>query len=69
MECKHEASKEFFYIIGIDVENPSEIEEFRKDLRFSREMRTVATRGLLAATGFIVTAALALLWSYITSRN
>jgi hypothetical protein len=71
-ECPYDeiadlAVKKAFAIIGVNIDDPHEVEEFRKDLRFSGEMRAVTTRGFLAATGFAVTAALALIWSYISN--
>lgn len=48
------AVRQVFAIMGVDVENPSQVEEFREGLRFGRAMLRMANRGVLA---FIVVAA------------
>ena len=48
------AVREVFAIMGVDVENPSQVEEFREGLRFGRAMLRMANRGLLA---FVIVAA------------
>jgi len=51
------AVKRVFEILGVDVDNPFSVEEFRKSLRFNDQLRKVADRSLLTfgailATGF-----------------
>jgi hypothetical protein len=42
------AVKEVFAILGVDVDNPEKVEEFRKDLRFGASMRRATDRGIIA---------------------
>lgn len=62
------AVKEVFAILGVNVDIPKEVEEFRSDLRFGATLRRAADRGLLAVTAAIATAALAALWAGIVSK-
>ena len=59
-EAVKESSKELFAMLGVDVDNPKEVEEFRKDLRFGGTLRKAAEKGFLAAvvviTGTLITA-------------
>lgn len=43
-----QAVRKVFAILGVDVDKPEQIEEFRDDLRFGRIMRKAASRGLIA---------------------
>jgi len=48
------AVKEVFAILGVDVDNPEKVEEFRKDLRFGGAMRRATDRGVTSMVGVIV---------------
>jgi hypothetical protein len=50
------AVKEVFAILGVDVDDPEKVEEFRKDLRFGGDMRRMRDRGMLTMIGIIFTA-------------
>jgi hypothetical protein len=50
------AVKEVFAILGIDVDDPEKVEEFRKDLRFGGDMRKMRDKGMLTLIGVIFTA-------------
>lgn len=50
------AVKEVFAILGVDVDDPAKVEEFRKDLRFGGTMRRATDRGVLAMVGVVFTA-------------
>lgn len=45
------AVKQTFAILGVDIDDPKEVEEFREDLRFSKRMRSAADRGWIAMIG------------------
>jgi O-acetyl-ADP-ribose deacetylase (regulator of RNase III) len=51
-ECPHaqesadRAVKKVFAILGVDIDDPEKVEEFRMDLRFGRSMRRAADRGV-----------------------
>ena len=51
-----------FAIMGVNVDKPEQIEEFRAGLRFGREMQRLANRGLVAFVIVICSGAAAALW-------
>jgi hypothetical protein len=67
-EAAERAVKKVFAILGVDVEKPESVEEFREDLRFGKKLRRGADHGFLVMTAVIVTAVLAALWAGITSK-
>ena len=50
------AVKEVFAILGVDVDDPEKVEEFRKDLRFGATMRRATDRGVMTMVGVVFTA-------------
>lgn len=62
------AVKKVFAILGVDVDNPEKVEEFRKSLRWSDSMRRMADHGWLAFIGVIVVAISAALWAGIVAK-
>lgn len=67
-EAADRAVKKVFAILGVDVDKPESIEEFREDLRFGRRMRKVADHGMLALIGLVACGMGAALWSGIVSN-
>lgn len=67
-EAADEAVKKVFAILGVDIEVPKEVEEFRENLRFGASMRRAADKGMLTIIGVLVTAMLAALWAGIISK-
>lgn len=77
-ECKEESNcphakasaelavKKVFAILGVNVDVPKEVEEFRENLRFGATMRKAVDRGMLAVVSAIAVAMLAALWAGIT---
>lgn len=57
------AVKKTFAIMGVDVDDPEKVEDFRMDLRFGRSMRKAANRGMLAAVAVITSGILMLMWN------
>ena len=55
------AVEKTFAILGVDIKNPREIEDFRKDLRLANYMRRWLEKGIMATAGVIVVAACAAL--------
>lgn len=47
------AVEKVFAILGVDINVPKEVEQFREDLRFGSAMRRLANRGALAMVGAI----------------
>ena len=62
------AVKKVFAILGVDIDVPKEVEEFRENLRFGASMRRAADKGLIAFVGVIVTALAAAIWAGIISK-
>lgn len=63
-----QATKEVFGLLGVNVEDPQQIEEFRKDLRFGGQLRRAADKSFMGflLTGFVALAAAA--WFSIGSK-
>lgn len=57
--CQHvdaaadKAIKKTFAMLGVDVDDPQQVEAFRQDLRFGASMRKVANHGWLAFLSLI----------------
>lgn len=66
-EAADEAVKKVFAILGVDVDVPKEVEQFRENLRFGASMRRAADRGMLAVIGAVAVAGMAALWAGIVS--
>jgi hypothetical protein len=62
------AVKKVFAILGVDIDVPKEVEQFRENLRFGASMKRAADKGLLAVVGVVATALLAALWAGIVSK-
>jgi hypothetical protein len=73
-ECPHAsgaaemAVKRVFAILGVDIDVPKEVEEFRENLRFGASMRRAADKGMMTVLGVLVTAMLAALWAGIVGK-
>lgn len=64
----HQAIKDVFAILGVNVDDPKQVEEFREDLRFGGKLRKVADHSLLALFGVIAAAFAAAVWAGISSK-
>lgn len=64
-EAADEAVKKVFAILGVDVDVPKEVEQFRENLRFGASMRRAADKGMLAIIGTIAVGTMAALWAGI----
>jgi hypothetical protein len=73
-ECPHAqesaelAVKKVFAILGVDIDVPKDVEEFRENLRFGATMRRASDRGMLAIVGAVAVALMAALWAGIVSK-
>ena len=67
-EVADRAVAKVFAILGVDIHNPRDVEEFREDLRFGAKMRKIADHGLLALFGVIAAGLAAAVWAGITSK-
>jgi len=48
------AVKTVFTIVGVNVDNPAEVEKFRDELRFNRSIKRVSDRTILIAITTII---------------
>lgn len=63
-----EATRDVFAHLGVNVDDPAQVEEFRKDLRFGGQLRKAADKSFIAfvITGFLVLGAAA--WFGVAQR-
>jgi len=59
--------KKVFAILGVDVDRPESVEEFRADLRFGRNLRRVTGHGILAFGAVVAGAIAVAIWSGISA--
>lgn len=59
------AVEKVFAILGVDIKNPAQVEDFREILRFAKTLHAAANRGLMAFLGALAVAAAAALWAGI----
>ena len=52
-EAADRVVKKVFAILGVDINKPESVEEFREDLRFGRKLRKLADHGTLALVALI----------------
>lgn len=67
-EVADKAVAKVFAILGVDIHNPKDVEEFREDLRFGAKMRKIADHGLLALFGVIAAGLAAAVWAGIVNN-
>lgn len=66
-EAAEHAVKKVFAILGVNIDNPESVEEFREDLRFGKKMRKAAGHGTLAFVSVVVVAFAYASWAGIIS--
>lgn len=66
IEIADRAVKKTFAILGVDIDKPESVEEFRQDLRFGKRLRKIADHGTLAFFGAVAVAIAAAIWIGIT---
>ncbi len=54
-ESADRAVKKVFAILGVDINKPESVEEFREDLRFGKKLRKLADHGTLVIVGLLFT--------------
>ena len=67
-EVAETAVKKVFAILGVDINRPESVEEFREDLRFGKKMRRAADHSFLAMVSVFSGAILAVLYVGIASK-
>lgn len=68
VDAAETAVKKVFAILGVNIDNPESVEEFRADLRFGKKMRKTADYGTMAFIGIVATGMAAALWAGIVSK-
>jgi peroxiredoxin len=61
-QAAEKAVKKTFAILGVDVDDPNALEEFREDLRFGKRMRRAADKGFMTAVTVLTGALMLALW-------
>ena len=64
-EAATKAVERVFFVLGVDVNSPSELSEFRDNLRFSASIRSAANKGTIALLGIISVFILSEFWEHI----
>ena len=67
-ESAKSAVKQVFAILGVDVDDPKEVEDFRRDLRFGGMMRKAGDKGFIAVVMVAFTALALAAWTGIASK-
>ena len=67
-EAADRAVKKVFAILGVDVDKPESVEEFREDLRFGKKLRRASDHGMLAIIGLVSVGLAAALWTGIVAK-
>lgn len=60
------AIREVFATMGVDVNDPQQMESFRRDFRFAGDMRKTASHGMIALVGALAAAIGGMLWVSFT---
>ena len=68
MQSAELAVKKVFAILGVNIDEPKEVEEFRENLRFGATLRRRADQGQVALVIVIVGALAAALWAGIVNK-
>ena len=61
-ESARKAVKMVFAILGVDVDSPKEVEEFRENLRFGASLRRAADKGWMAIAGAFAVGVASAVW-------
>lgn len=61
------AVKKVFAILGVDVDKPESVEEFREDLRFGKKMRKAADHGQFVFWGAVALGLTLALWDGVAA--
>lgn len=61
------ALRDTFMLIGVDINDPATVDEFRADLRFGRQIRKLVGHGMLAAVSVAAAAIAVSAWTGIVA--
>ncbi|MDE2344433.1 MAG: hypothetical protein KGL63_13785 [Betaproteobacteria bacterium] len=57
------AVKKVFAILGVDIDQPKEVEQFRENLRFAGTARRMMDKGIMAVAALIAVGAVMAMWA------
>ena len=57
VEAADAAVRKVFAILGVDIDKPESVEEFREDLRFGKKLRKASDHGILVFIAVLVSSA------------
>jgi len=60
--------KKVFAILGVDIDEPKDVEEFREDLRFGKRLRKYSDYGSMALVAAVFVAIGAAIWAGIVTK-
>lgn len=61
-EAAEHAVKKVFAILGVDIDRPESVEEFREDLRFGKRLRKASDHGMMVIFALIAAGLGAAVW-------
>jgi 23S rRNA U2552 (ribose-2'-O)-methylase RlmE/FtsJ len=67
-EIADKAVKKTFAILGVDIDKPESVEEFRQDLRFGKRLRKIADHSTLAFVSVVIVALAGAMWLGLVSK-
>lgn len=67
-EVADEAVRKVFVILGVDIDDPEKVEEFRMDLRFGRSMRRATDKGIIAVVALVAVGIASATWAGIAAQ-
>lgn len=67
-QAAEDAVRKVFAILGVDVDVPKEVEEFRENLRFGATLRRAVDKGIMTVAGVVATVLLAALWVGVVEK-
>jgi hypothetical protein len=65
VEAADHAVKKVFAILGVDIDKPESVEEFREDLRFGKRLRKASDHGQLVMVAAFVSGMAYAIWNGI----
>lgn len=68
IEAAELAVKKVFAILGVNIDEPKEVEEFRENLRFGATMRHAVNKGMLAMVIVFAGGMMAATWTGIAAK-
>jgi hypothetical protein len=67
IQAADHAVKKVFAILGVDIDKPESVEEFREDLRFGKKLRKASDHGTLVMIGAFVGGVAYVIWTGIVA--